>query len=69
MNKLQGVLPLAVQMKELQVVTLVQNRSNMTMNVYFGPAYIDKFIRDIFPVERRIVLEQSAPVEILGRDT
>lgn len=39
------------------------------MNVLLGTMYIEKYTQCVFPMEREIVPEHSAPVALLGKGT
>lgn len=64
-----GYNPPLVQIWDLQAWGWLWFGQNIAMNVIFGATYVNKCTRGMFPVERKIVLEHSVPVVILGWET
>lgn len=64
--KVQGILPLIVQMGDLQVPVWFGVVQNFAVNILLRTTSIDKFIWGLLPIEQKIVPVHSGPEAILG---
>lgn len=63
--KIEGVITLVVHMEDLQVQAWFRIVKNLPVKALIGTTYINKCIQLIFLIERKIIPEHSALVEIL----
>lgn len=62
--KAQGVTPFLLHIGDVQARVCFRFVQNLALNMLLGTMYIDKGIRGIFCMERKIVLEHSVPVAL-----
>jgi hypothetical protein len=63
-----GLLPLYVRMGDLKVKVWFAVTQDLCARVLLGTPFIDRFIKGMFPPERKIVPQDSPPVQILAID-
>lgn len=63
----EGVILLHVQLGDLRVRVWFGVVKNLAVSVLLGTSFIDRFVTGIFPPERKVVPQNSEPVDIIDK--